>query len=222
MAVRRIANAPCLLLSVTVSTASLVGAQAGGQPSLDAIRAACAGDAQKLCAGVQPGGGRIVACLKEHKDSLSDRCKQAAGLAVNPGSSPAPSAASGLPSAGAAAIKSPPSSSTSVPGPGAWACHPRRQIRSSFHHFGRRWREVPGTRHHGYRTSGNARRDCSHPGEMDLQKHDRMALRPDRGPFDLFLSRRESRQRRGLFPISVAAGRDRRCCTPIQAIHFNQ
>jgi hypothetical protein len=53
---------------------------------LAAIRAACADDAKKLCAGVQPGGGRIVACLKEHKDSLSDRCKQAAGVPVNSGS----------------------------------------------------------------------------------------------------------------------------------------
>jgi hypothetical protein len=67
---------------------------ADDQPSLAAIRAACAEDAQKLCAGVQPGGGRIVACLKEQRDSLSDRCKQAAGLATNPSSSSGPSAAS--------------------------------------------------------------------------------------------------------------------------------
>ena len=84
MNVRRIANASCLLLSLTISSVSISAAQAGGQPSLAAIRAACADDAQKLCAGVQPGGGRIVACLKEHKDSLSDRCKQAAGLACEP------------------------------------------------------------------------------------------------------------------------------------------
>ena len=69
-------------------------AQAADQSSLAAIRSACAGDAQKLCVGVQPGGGRIVACLKEHKDSLSEQCKQAAGLSVNSSSSSAPSAAS--------------------------------------------------------------------------------------------------------------------------------
>src|SRR5580704_7591521 len=61
------------------------------QDQLAAIRAACADDAQKFCAGVQPGGGRIVACLKEHKDSLSDACKQAAGLAVSPNNGSAPS-----------------------------------------------------------------------------------------------------------------------------------
>jgi hypothetical protein len=42
------------------------------------LRTGCADDAQRLCAGVQPGGGRVLACLKEHKDALSDRCKQAA------------------------------------------------------------------------------------------------------------------------------------------------
>jgi hypothetical protein len=93
MNVRRIANASCLLLSVIIFSVSVAVAQTGGQPSLDALRAACADDAKKLCTGVQPGGGRIVACLKEHKDSLSDRCKQAAGLAANPGGSSAPGAA---------------------------------------------------------------------------------------------------------------------------------
>jgi len=101
MKVRRIANASCLLLSLTVFSVSLAraaqSAQAGDQQSLAAIRAACAEDAQKLCAGVQPGGGRIVACLKEHKDSLSDRCKQAAGLTANPSNGSAPSSSSASP-----------------------------------------------------------------------------------------------------------------------------
>ena len=106
MNVKRIAKASCLLLSVTVFSALFARAQAGGQPSLDALRAACADDAQRLCAGVQPGGGRVVACLKEHKDSLSDRCKQAAGLAANPSGSSAPSAA-GSPATPAASVPRP-------------------------------------------------------------------------------------------------------------------
>jgi Cysteine rich repeat len=93
MRVRRIANVSYLLFWLTVSPARAgQSAQAGDQQSLAAIRAACAEDAQKLCAGVQPGGGRIVACLREHKDSLSDRCKQAAGLTTNPKTGSAPSA----------------------------------------------------------------------------------------------------------------------------------
>jgi hypothetical protein len=82
------------LLLVICATTSVPSALAQDQPSLAAIRAACAEDAQRLCAGVQPGGGRIVACLKQHKDALSDGCKQAAGLATNPGSGSAPSPAS--------------------------------------------------------------------------------------------------------------------------------
>ena len=37
--------------------------------------AACKADVQKLCSGVQPGGGRIMACLKEHKDEVSQACR---------------------------------------------------------------------------------------------------------------------------------------------------
>ena len=56
------------------------------QKAMQAVRAACETDAQKLCAGVQPGGGRIVACLREHKDQVSDGCKQAISKAKqNPG-----------------------------------------------------------------------------------------------------------------------------------------
>ena len=48
-----------------------------GRQAMSEVRSACAADAQKLCAGVQPGGGRILQCLKEHKDEVSDGCKQA-------------------------------------------------------------------------------------------------------------------------------------------------
>ena len=35
----------------------------------------CVDDAKRLCPGVQPGQGRIAACLKEHKAEMSDACK---------------------------------------------------------------------------------------------------------------------------------------------------
>jgi hypothetical protein len=52
-------------------------AQAPSQQAVAEARAACASDIQNFCAGVQPGGGRILACLKQHKDQVSDGCKQA-------------------------------------------------------------------------------------------------------------------------------------------------
>ena len=35
----------------------------------------CRADAQRLCAGIKPGEGRIVACLKSHESDLSAACK---------------------------------------------------------------------------------------------------------------------------------------------------
>jgi hypothetical protein len=52
-------------------------AQIPSQQAVAEARAACETDIQKLCSGVQPGGGRIFACLKQHKDQVSDGCKQA-------------------------------------------------------------------------------------------------------------------------------------------------
>lgn len=37
----------------------------------------CKADREKFCQGVQPGGGRIVQCLKQHESELSDSCKSA-------------------------------------------------------------------------------------------------------------------------------------------------
>ena len=52
-------------------------AQGPSQQAVADARAACDTDIQKLCLGVQPGGGRILACLKQHKDQVSAVCKQA-------------------------------------------------------------------------------------------------------------------------------------------------
>jgi len=35
----------------------------------------CGGDIKKICAGVQPGEGRIIACLKNNQTTLSPECK---------------------------------------------------------------------------------------------------------------------------------------------------
>ena len=42
-----------------------------------AMRQACMQDAHSLCADQQPGGGKLMMCLRSHKDQVSDGCKSA-------------------------------------------------------------------------------------------------------------------------------------------------
>jgi hypothetical protein len=50
-----------------------VGAMAQGV----AVRQACGPEIQQHCAGVEPGEGRLRACVKEHFAAFSEPCKQA-------------------------------------------------------------------------------------------------------------------------------------------------
>ena len=71
-------STPILVLGTCLAAAA---AQSSGNPSSpDALRDACSDDATRLCAGVRAGGGRIIACLQQHQDALSNQCRQAAGL----------------------------------------------------------------------------------------------------------------------------------------------
>ena len=47
------------------------------------LAGACLSDAKSLCAGVQPGGGKIRDCLKSHVKDLSDGCQAVVLKAVN-------------------------------------------------------------------------------------------------------------------------------------------
>ena len=40
-------------------------------------RGACKSDYEKFCAGIAPGAGRIVPCLNQQRNQLSDTCKKA-------------------------------------------------------------------------------------------------------------------------------------------------
>jgi hypothetical protein len=81
------------------------------------VRAACAQDVQKLCANVQSGGGRILACLKQRQDQVSEACKQAVAKAMQQANGGPPEApATPAPTAPKTPPAAPPATS---PKPGA-------------------------------------------------------------------------------------------------------
>lgn len=67
------------LASLLASSAMAADAAATttGKPDLSA----CKADAEKLCPGIEPGGGRLKACFKEHRKDLSSECKKEMGAA---------------------------------------------------------------------------------------------------------------------------------------------
>jgi hypothetical protein len=52
------------------------GAMETGKKKVKEAADACREDAEKFCAGIQPGGGRIAICLKQNFESLSPACRQ--------------------------------------------------------------------------------------------------------------------------------------------------
>ncbi len=80
-----VSSIPALALagSTLVSTAFAVAgfAQAQVSPQMRGealtLMQICRGDYDRLCAGIQPGGGRVLACLQNHSNQLSVACGQA-------------------------------------------------------------------------------------------------------------------------------------------------
>jgi hypothetical protein len=70
-------------MAMAVSAYGVGCAQESGQPqpapsgARAAVRQACQEDIAKLCSAEQPGGGRIMQCMRAHQDQLSDGCKSA-------------------------------------------------------------------------------------------------------------------------------------------------
>ena len=56
-----------VILTALLLSGSVAVAQQAGKP--------CAGDIKTLCAGIQPGEGRIKACIKSHLTDLSPTCQ---------------------------------------------------------------------------------------------------------------------------------------------------
>src|SRR5215813_11532243 len=67
-------------LASVVPLFALASQPSGAQPDpalSQPVRAACAADVRSLCAGVLPGGGRIVQCMRDKRDRLSEGCRDA-------------------------------------------------------------------------------------------------------------------------------------------------
>lgn len=65
----------CRFSTLSFIAALTVGIAPNAMAQTAQQRAACQGDAKKLCQGVMPGGGRILDCLAKQKGNLSDPCK---------------------------------------------------------------------------------------------------------------------------------------------------
>jgi len=68
------ATVTILLSSILLLSASPALAQ---NQAARAVMGACKPDIARFCSQVQPGGGRIKACMKENIRELSDPCKEA-------------------------------------------------------------------------------------------------------------------------------------------------
>lgn len=68
---------PALVALVLLAGSSTFAADAPPAGAAEAVVEACRDDVQTLCAGVQPGEGRIKACMRKNARKLSDGCKAA-------------------------------------------------------------------------------------------------------------------------------------------------
>jgi hypothetical protein len=69
MLIRQLTVASLLSLAVV----SLPGSTQAAKAPL----ALCKADADRLCSGIAPGEGKIIACLKQHKNEVSVGCAKA-------------------------------------------------------------------------------------------------------------------------------------------------
>lgn len=66
--------------ALVVAFASIAGAafaQNLSRAQMQALRAACEADMRTVCAGIRPGGGRLLQCIQANPDKISQPCKDA-------------------------------------------------------------------------------------------------------------------------------------------------
>lgn len=58
-----------------IASVALIPTLAVAEPG--PLQGACRNDMQALCGSIQPGGGRLRDCMREHRSQLSNNCKLA-------------------------------------------------------------------------------------------------------------------------------------------------
>jgi|SRR6516164_4154691 len=112
---RRLTRVLIGLLTLTGAIAPLA-AQQLSDAQRSAIKSACRGDYQNVCASVPPGTKDSLQCLVQHSDQVSAGCRDAL----------APAAASGAPAGASAATTTPtPGAAAAAAAAPAAAPHPR-------------------------------------------------------------------------------------------------
>jgi hypothetical protein len=66
-----------LVIASALSLAALVSAAPNALAQRAEAMRYCKADVARLCPGMQPGGGRIIGCLKAHKEEISIGCGKA-------------------------------------------------------------------------------------------------------------------------------------------------
>jgi hypothetical protein len=72
MVIRHVAAAP-LLAAVLIAFCAPQAVQAQGGEKGGAL-ASCKADAERICPGVEPGGGKLIGCLKQHENDVTVGC----------------------------------------------------------------------------------------------------------------------------------------------------
>lgn len=76
---KKIDHALILRAGIVIAVATLGGAafaQNLTAAQQTALRKACATDMRTVCAGIQPGGGRLLQCIQANPDKISQPCKE--------------------------------------------------------------------------------------------------------------------------------------------------
>ncbi|WP_246669051.1 cysteine rich repeat-containing protein [Ancylobacter sp. TS-1] len=66
-----------LIVVVFATMAGAAFAQNLTRSQQQALRTACEADIRSVCAGIQPGGGRLLQCIRANPDKISQGCKDA-------------------------------------------------------------------------------------------------------------------------------------------------